>query len=186
MYFRSKGKESEYENMDSDLEAAAVAPLVNLANRSTSEQRELDEFEEEERKILSQDSQIPSGLAFAIPGRWTGGKREEDEMRRLMALEAAEAIARGELLEETSASDWSSEDDKEAEKAETEQPPVASVMASTASEVKEPEKLLENPKKKREDTGNEADMDDTSVSSRGSSRMLESINVMSMDSMNVM
>ena len=182
MHFRSKGKESEYENMDSDLEAAAVAPLVNLANRSTSEQRELDEFEEEERKILSQDSQIPSGLAFAIPGRWTGGKREEDEMRRLMALEAAEAIARGELLEETSASDWSSEDDKEAEKAEIEQPPVV----STASEVKEPEKLLENPKKKREDTGNEADMDDTSVSSRGSSRMLESINVMSMDSMNVM
>ena len=167
MYFRSKGNKSEYENMDSDLEASAI-PLVK-ENRSTSEQRELDEFEEEERKILSQDSQIPSGLAFAIPGRWTGGKREEDEMRRLMALEAAEAIARGELLEETSASDWSSEDDKEAEKAETEQPPVASVMASTASEVKEPEKLLENPKKKREDTGNEADMDDTSVSSRGSS-----------------
>ena len=166
--------------MDSDLEASAT-PLVK-DNRSTSEQRELDEFEEEERKIISQDSQIPSGLAFAIPGRWTGGKREEDEMRRLMALEAAEAIARGELLEETSASDWSSGEDDKEEKAEIEQPPVA----SRASEVKEPENLLEIPKKKREDTGNEADMDDTSVSSRGSSRMLESINVMSMDSMNVM
>ena len=38
----------------------------------------------------------------------------------------------------------------------------------------------------REDTGNDADMDDTSMSSRASSRMLESINVISMDSMNVM
>ena len=38
----------------------------------------------------------------------------------------------------------------------------------------------------RDDTGNDADMDDTSMSSRASSRMLESINVISMDSMNVM
>ena len=37
-----------------------------------------------------------------------------------------------------------------------------------------------------DDTGHDADMDDTSMSSRASSRMLESINVMSMDSMNVM
>ena len=181
--FRNKGKESEYENMDSDLEASAgPSPLVNVGNRTASEQRELDEFEEEERKILSQESQIPSGLAFAIPGRWTGGKREEDEMRRLMALEAAEAKARGELLEETSASDWSSGEDEKEEHVENEQPQVASV----ASEAKEAENLLEVPKKKRDDTGNDADMDDTSVSSRGSSRMLESINVMSMDSMNVM
>ena len=50
-------------------------------------------------------------MAFAIPGRWTGGKREEDEMRRLMAKETEDAIARGEIIEETSASDWSSADD---------------------------------------------------------------------------
>ena len=34
---------------------------------------------------------MSSALAFAIPGRWTGGKREEDEMRRLMAQEAEAA-----------------------------------------------------------------------------------------------
>ena len=55
---------------------------------------------------------MSSGLAFAIPGRWTGGKREEDEMRRLMAKEAEAAKARGEILEETSASDWSSNEDE--------------------------------------------------------------------------
>ena len=168
--------------MDSDLESAS--PQINLpTKRSESEQRELDEFEEEERKILSQESQVTSGLAFAIPGRWTGGKREEDEMRRLMAVEAAEAKARGELLEETSASDWSSGDEPDKDKdneVDDLQPPTASEAA------KETENLLNIPKKKREDTGNEADMDDTSMSSRASSRMLESINVMSMDSMNVM
>ena len=41
---------------------------------------------------------MSSGLAFAIPGRWTGGKREEDEMRRLMTQEAEAAKARGEIL----------------------------------------------------------------------------------------
>lgn len=127
------------------------------------------------------------GLAFAIPGRWTGGKREEDEMRRLMAQEAIDAKARGELLEETSASDWSSaDDDKDAQDAQEElkteitEPQVASSVAA-----------VENPNATQRlrdaDTGNEADMDDdTSMSSRASSRMLESINVISMDSMNVM
>ena len=105
------------------------------------------------------------------------------EMRRLMLVEAAEAKARGELLEETSASDWSSGDEPDKDKdneVDDLQPPTASEAA------KETENLLNIPKKKREDTGNEADMDDTSMSSRASSRMLESINVMSMDSMNVM
>ena len=73
--FRNRGKESEYENMDSDMDDPKLA---FKPNRSESEQREIDEFEEEERKILmsQQDSQLSSGLAFAIPGRWTGGKRE--------------------------------------------------------------------------------------------------------------
>lgn len=109
-------------------------------------------------------------MAFAIPGRWTGGKREEDEMRRLMAQEAIEARARGELLEETSASDWSSNEDENKEEIGAE----------------EVEIVKEEPQKRPEETGNEADMDDTSMSSRASSRMLESINVISMDSMNVM
>ena len=52
----SRNKESEYENLDSEGEAEAAA-LAKQNVRSESEQREIDEFEEEERKILSQDSQ---------------------------------------------------------------------------------------------------------------------------------
>lgn len=96
-------------------------------------------------------------------------------MRRLMAKEAEDAKARGELIEETSASDWSSADDENVDgaKAVVEEPKLAF-------------NSLEPKMKRRDDTGHEADMDDTSMSSRASSRMLESINVMSMDSMNVM
>ena len=132
---------------------------------------------------------MSTGLAFAIPGRWTGGKREEDEMRRLMAAEVAEAKARGELLEETSASDWSSaEDDKDAAaaaaadaEAEAEVVPAA---AATANSKSPPASTRLRP---GYDTGHEADMDDdTSMSSRASSRMLDSINVISIDSLSVM
>ena len=54
------------------------------------------------------------------------------------------------------------------------------------TEEKEPKGQSNAKKRVGDDTGHEADMDDTSMSSRASSRMLESINVMSMDSMNVM
>ena len=170
-----------------------------VPGRSESEQREIDEFEEEERKILSQSEKVQeasSGLAFAIPGRWTGGKREEDEMRRLMAQEALEAKARGELLEETSASDWSSNEDDNAhhdlpalqeenlEKVISQAEPI---QASQPEKIEaEPQAIPSRRRMRDLDTGNEADMDDTSMSSRASSRMLESINVISMDSMNVM
>ena len=92
-----------------------------------------------------------------------------------MAVEAAEAKARGELLEETSASDWSSaEDDKDN---------AAAPPAEAVKEESKPEPRLLRP---GYDTGHEADMDDTSMSSRASSRMLDSINVVSIDSMSVM
>lgn len=44
--------DSENEATESKLSGGASRP-----NRSESEQREIDEFEEEERKIMSQDSQ---------------------------------------------------------------------------------------------------------------------------------
>ena len=47
-----KGKESEYENLESDREEAA-----RPAERD-SEQREIDEFEEEERKLLAEDAKV--------------------------------------------------------------------------------------------------------------------------------
>lgn len=171
--WRNRGKDSEYENMDSDMETSLEVvknTVTAAATRTTaSEQREIDDFEEEERKILAQESQAMPGLAFALPGRWTGGKREEDEMRRLMAQEAAEAKARGEedVLEENSASDWSSADEAGLNK-------------------EEQKKEQDNDEAQSIDGGHDADMDDTSVSSRASSRMLDSINVVSLDSMNVM
>ena len=121
-------------------------------------------------------------------------------MRRLMAQEAAEAKARGELIEETSASDWSSADDPDPDDDNPEDPVGLSCGTAQDQLVKSkpetynhhdaenmPKELLRvKSKRLGDETGNEADMDDTSMSSRASSRMLESINVMSMDSMNVM
>lgn len=170
---------------------------------------------------------MSSGLAFAIPGRWTGGKREEDEMRRLMSKEAEAAKARGEILEETSASDWSSNED-ENNKDQLSDPGVSialpappagatinPVTAAASKRHRDVSEILEDnvqangdeenkqvpnilpvqaksgsSRRLRDDTGNDADMDDTDIddmmSLRASSRMLESINVISMDSMNVM
>ena len=153
---------------------------------------------------------MSSGMAFAIPGRWTGGKREEDEMRRLMAQEVEAAKARGEILEETSASDFSS--NEEENNKDTSGPiavPAAPIQSNkqdnTTTDILERNNDIRDDiadqnkvdhvaqtksgstsRRPREDTGNDADMDDTSMSSRASSRMLESINVISMDSMNVM
>lgn len=57
-YFRSrgsgKGKESEYENLESDV-PDEEAPL-NISR--DSEQREIDEFEEEERRLLAEEEKV--------------------------------------------------------------------------------------------------------------------------------
>jgi hypothetical protein len=106
-------------------------------------------------------------------------------MRRLMAKEAAESKDRGELLEETSASDWSSADDEaiggQQVSASNQNEPAMNDQLNIPSLTR-----LRQHRGRGEETGNEADMDDTSMSSRASSMMLDSINVMSMDSMNVM
>ena len=59
-FYRSRGKDSEYENVDSDIEAASNGAVAMLKgkNRSESEQREIDDFEKEERRILSEESQV--------------------------------------------------------------------------------------------------------------------------------
>merc|ERR1711892_1555243 len=87
------------------------SPIVLNKSRD-SEQREIDEFEEEERRLLAEDAKSTPGLAFALPGRWTGGKREEEEMRRLLAVQ--QELHGG----KTSQSDWS-EDDEAREAADT-------------------------------------------------------------------
>ena len=70
-FSRNKGKDSEYENVDSDMEhmepsamvlGSTTSPATSSSHRqlrcTESEQKEIDDFEEEERKILSQDSQV--------------------------------------------------------------------------------------------------------------------------------
>merc|ERR1712013_96065 len=138
----AKGKDSEYENMESDFaeDDDDKSPIVLNKSRD-SEQREIDEFEEEERRLLAEDAKSSPGLLFALPGRWTGGKREEEEMRRLVA-------AQRDLQGETSQSDWSEDE----------------------------EGLREG----------EADLDDTSLSSRASSRIFDSDQIYSAESMHGM
>ena len=49
---RSRGKDSEYENLESDAEEK----LGNISR--DSEQREIDEFEEEERRLLAEEEKV--------------------------------------------------------------------------------------------------------------------------------
>lgn len=67
LFFRSKGKDSEYENVDSDVEPSAVfvgssqidskqLQLPVAKPRSLSEQKDIDDFEKEERRIISEES----------------------------------------------------------------------------------------------------------------------------------
>jgi len=63
-FFRSRGKDSEYENMDSDIQTeddeVQGKPRIVFKSQDErdSEQREIDEFEEEERRILALDAQV--------------------------------------------------------------------------------------------------------------------------------
>ena len=62
-HFRSrgsaKGKDSEYENMESDFaeDDDEKSPII-LNKSGDSEQREIDEFEEEERRLLAEDAKV--------------------------------------------------------------------------------------------------------------------------------
>ena len=59
-YFRSrgsaKGKDSEYENMESDVPDDDDKAPLNMSR--DSEQREIDEFEEEERRLLAEEEKV--------------------------------------------------------------------------------------------------------------------------------
>merc|ERR1712088_1016830 len=125
-----KGKESEYENGESDCpddeEVGSKTGLLNLSR--DSEQRETDEFEEAERRMLAEEA-------------------KEEEMRRLM---------RAQHDGETSQSDWS-EDEEGRE-----------LLGDTCG------------------GGEAGDLDDTSLSSRASSRIFDSDQIYSADSLHGM
>jgi len=169
----NKGKDSEYENMESDNEA------LNMSR--DSEQREMDEFEEEERKLLAEEDQKTTpGLAFALPGRWTGGKREEEEMRRLLA--AQHELHGG----ETSQSDWS-EDDEAREAAETTDDGGLDQLSMAANgALTDVEGAMSDVNSLYEGGEIVGDMDDTSLSSRASSRIFDSDQIYSADSLHGM
>jgi hypothetical protein len=57
----AKGKDSEYENMESDFAEDDDEKIPIVLNKSRdSEQREIDEFEEEERRLLAEDAKVSS------------------------------------------------------------------------------------------------------------------------------
>ena len=52
----AKGKDSEYENMESDVPDDDDKAPLNMSR--DSEQREIDEFEEEERRLLAEEEKV--------------------------------------------------------------------------------------------------------------------------------
>ncbi|XP_059084540.1 Ca(2+)/calmodulin-responsive adenylate cyclase-like isoform X4 [Tigriopus californicus] len=150
-----------------------------------SEQKEIDEFEAEERRLLALEAKVSPGLAFAMTGRWTGGKREEEEMRKMMVQEQEMARARGEVITENT----TSEEDSEISDDEIGRQLLQQQQSSHGRLLKDEEPLtdLDAPHSEGnslygDDRGHEADMDDTSMSSRASSRLMGE----SIDSMNAM
>lgn len=62
-----KGKDSEYENMESDNgEDSEAGQQPPLAGGRDSEQREIDEFEEEERRLLAEEAKVGGLTAFSL------------------------------------------------------------------------------------------------------------------------
>eukprot|EP00091_Calanus_sinicus_P007069 TRINITY_DN17958_c0_g1_i1.p1 TRINITY_DN17958_c0_g1~~TRINITY_DN17958_c0_g1_i1.p1 ORF type:complete len:161 (-),score=54.66 TRINITY_DN17958_c0_g1_i1:14-439(-) len=79
----TKGKDSEYENMESDFaeDDDEKSPIILNKSRD-SEQREIDEFEEEERRLLAEDAKSSpwSYVCTTGPldrGKEGGGRNEE-------------------------------------------------------------------------------------------------------------
>jgi len=189
--YEGKGKESEYENLgsetgDSDLEQKVgelnpAQARVGGAISRDSEQREIDEFEEEERRLLNEEEEkhfsteeCSPGLLFALPGRWTGGKREEDEMRRLVS--AQRDLHTG---GETSQSDWSEEEEEEVGGA------LDQLSMAANGGLTDAEGALSdvNSIYGCGDNIGDPEMDDTSLSSRASSRLMDSDQIYSADSL---
>jgi len=195
-----KGKESEYENGESDCpDEEEIGIKRGLLNTSRdSEQRETDEFEEAERRMLAEEAKAgafhegeehasllggdhshehhaASSLPFALPGRWTGGRREEEEMRRLM---------RAQHDGETSQSDWSEDEEGRELLGDTDGDGVS--MAANGG-LTDAEGALSDVNSIYEGGGGEAgDLDDTSLSSRASSRIFDSDQIYSADSLHGM
>jgi len=178
----AKGKDSEYENMESDFaeDDDDKSPIVLNKSRD-SEQREIDEFEEEERRLLAEDAKSSPGLLFALPGRWTGGKREEEEMRRLVA-------AQRDLQGETSQSDWSEDEEGLREGETTDDGGLDHLSMAANGGLTDAEGAMSDVNSMYEcgEIGGEADLDDTSLSSRASSRIFDSDQIYSAESMHGM
>jgi len=163
--------------MESDVPDDDDKAPLNMSR--DSEQREIDEFEEEERRLLAEEEKSSAGMAFALPGRWTGGKREEEEMRRLVAVQRE--LHGG----DTSQSDWS-EEDEEAEP-ETDDPDAGLDHLSMAANggLTDAEGAMSDVNSMYDcgDIGDGPEMDDTSLSSRASSRIFDSDQIYSAESM---
>jgi len=159
----AKGKDSEYENMESDFaeDDDDKSPIVLNKSRD-SEQREIDEFEEEERRLLAEDA-------------------KEEEMRRLVA-------AQRDLQGETSQSDWSEDEEGLREGETTDDGGLDHLSMAANGGLTDAEGAMSDVNSMYEcgEIGGEADLDDTSLSSRASSRIFDSDQIYSAESMHGM
>jgi len=148
--------ESDFAEDDDD-----KSPIVLNKSRD-SEQREIDEFEEEERRLLAEDA-------------------KEEEMRRLVA-------AQRDLQGETSQSDWSEDEEGLREGETTDDGGLDHLSMAANGGLTDAEGAMSDVNSMYEcgEIGGEADLDDTSLSSRASSRIFDSDQIYSAESMHGM
>ena len=62
----ARGKDSEYENLESDGPEDEERVPLSLNVSRDSEQREIDEFEEEERRLLAEEEKVRGDMPFFV------------------------------------------------------------------------------------------------------------------------
>ncbi|CAB3384407.1 Hypothetical predicted protein [Cloeon dipterum] len=188
----ASAKESEYENMESDVpdqqsddeakrkteEAAATSEKAVQDDDERREQEEIASFEQEERMIAEQVAKEAEAAAAAKV--------------------AAEASSKSEQAE-ASQSEWSEDDDEENAASEpllndrestgytTDDGLLENVSMLNEAGLTDAEGALSDVNSVFDDhRGVDNDMDDASISSRASSRLFDSDAVLSLDSLNTM
>ncbi|XP_065340008.1 Ca(2+)/calmodulin-responsive adenylate cyclase isoform X7 [Cloeon dipterum] len=195
----ASAKESEYENMESDVpdqqsddeakrkteEAAATSEKAVQDDDERREQEEIASFEQEERMIAEQVAKQPF-LSY------------QEAEAAAAAKVAAEASSKSEQAE-ASQSEWSEDDDEENAASEpllndrestgytTDDGLLENVSMLNEAGLTDAEGALSDVNSVFDDhRGVDNDMDDASISSRASSRLFDSDAVLSLDSLNTM
>ncbi|XP_049778147.1 Ca(2+)/calmodulin-responsive adenylate cyclase [Schistocerca cancellata] len=171
---RSQSKDtSEYENLESDTH-----------DEDCKKESDVSSFEREEKRIAEEVQRQPLDMEL------------EAEVKRILEVSAATSAGAG----EASQSEWSEDDDDEGGAASeplladrestgytTDDPALENVSMLNETGLTDAEGALSDVNSVFNDLGHDADMDDnTSMSSRASSRIFDSDAMMSLDSLSVL